>query len=53
MAQQDIKVKNLLTIRRPRLQRKLRLLLARNGATEVIVTGDDGTLYYVTEWPRS
>lgn len=38
------------SIRRPRLQRKLRALLAEVGTTEAIVIGDDGTRLVVSIW---
>ena len=36
------------TVRKPQLHRKLCVLLAKVGAPEVIVTGDDGTRYVVS-----
>lgn len=53
MTQHEKPTEKLLTVRRPRLQRKLRMLLARTGVTEMVVTGDDGTRYYVSVWPPS
>ena len=36
------------TVRKPQLHRKLRVLLAKVGATTVVVSGDDDTKYVVS-----